>query len=487
MAFALSRFVRAKPVDLARRTCFSRLERFDVDHFKAVCSSVITTRAEVEKYNRDWLNAVEGSSACVLRPASTSEVSRILAYCNERSLAVVPQGGNTGLVGGSVPLFDEVVLSMERMRKTISIDPRSGVARFEAGAILEKANEELAEQNLLFPLDLGAKGSCHIGGNISTNAGGLRLLRYGNLHGSVVGLEFVLADGTVVDCLSQNKKDNTGVDLKQLMIGAEGILGVITKAAVHCAPLPGGKNVLLVGVDTYEDCVDLFRAARAELGEILSAFEFFDSRCVRLSAENLSLEPPEFLSGKFGVLIETSGANAEHDQEKLDGFLANAAARSDRLDGSVAAGASQQAAFWAFRERLAEALMHDGFCYKYDVSVPNVEDIYKVVGLTDERMKGVSGIKRIVGYGHMGDGNLHLNVTSAEFSQSIVQALEPWLWETVKGLGGSISAEHGVGSFKAGALHYSKSAEAISMMRALKNLMDPKGILNPYKVLPPEG
>ena len=304
---SLSRILRGKPAGLERAAWFSELRAADIDHFKSIVStqpgSILQESDGLDRYNKDWLGVAEGYSKCVLRPQTTQQVSDILKYCNDRKLAVVPQGGNTGLVGGSVPVFDEIILSMEKMNKTLNIDASSGVAVFEAGKILETANSELAEVDLLFPLDLGSKGSCQLGGNISTNAGGLRLLRYGNLHGSVLGVEFVKADGEIVDVLSKNKKDNTGLDLKQLMIGSEGILGVVTKVAVNCPPLPRDKNVLLAGVKSYADCVNMFEAARKDLGEILSAFEFFDGHCVRLGRENLKLQPPEFLSGSFFLIF----------------------------------------------------------------------------------------------------------------------------------------------------------------------------------------
>ncbi|CAD7963257.1 unnamed protein product [Amoebophrya sp. A25] len=536
---AVSRFLLGRPQNLRRASRFAELTRLDVEHFQNVLdatsgstnrrgankedvanrgSSVVlasdfgsgrTTSSsssssssakhgsavELDRYNRDWLGTVEGHSQCVLRPRTTEQISAILKHCHDRGLAVCPQGGNTGLVGGSVPVFDEIVLSLERMNGIVDIDERSGVAVFEAGCVLEQANSALEKKGLLFPLDLGAKGSCQIGGNLATNAGGLRLLRYGNLHGNCLGLEFVKADGSVVDVLSRNKKDNTGIDLKQLLIGSEGTLGIITKAAFQCPVLPGDTNVLLCAVRTYEDCVKLFQKARQELGEILSAFEFFDGRSVACTRDNLQLVPPEFLTAadssssdsgtsttpsRFAVLIETSGGNGEHDSAKLEGLLESSSAVI--LDGTVAASGTQQRSFWQLRERIAEGLLKDGYTYKYDVSVPDISDIYKIVEAADKRLQS-KPISRIVGYGHMGDGNLHLNVTSPTFDQEIQDTIEPWLWSEVSKYGGSVSAEHGIGLMKVRAVQYSKSEEALNLMKVVKNTMDPKGILNPYKVL----
>eukprot|EP00392_Amoebophrya_sp_AT5.2_P002630 g2635.t1 len=491
---------------LVRHPHFAQLTDLDVEHFRNICGTGRGTLVspstsdlgggaddegderevdDLSAYSTDWLRINSATLAppyhrtAVLRPKTVQQVSKILKHCNARRLAVVPQGGNTGLVGGSVPVFDEV----------------AGVGVFEAGCVLEKANEVLNDEDLLFPLDLGAKGSCMVGGNLSTNAGGLRLLRYGNLHGSCLGIEFVKADGTIVDLLSLNKKDNTGLDLKQLLIGAEGTLGVITKAAINCPALPAGQNVLLCGgMSSFHECVRVFQKARQELGEIMSAYEFFDSRCLKVVSENLALDPPDFLRPDpasttslgttntpcFNVLIETSGSNTEHDEEKLHHFIESA----NIANGSVAASARERAEFWEFRERIAEALLKDGHCYKYDVSVPNVNDIYTLVEATDARLATENGVIRIVGYGHMGDGNLHLNVTSRAHNPEIEAKLEPWLWEEVQRLGGSISAEHGVGLMKVGALGYSKQESAVRLMQRLKRVFDPNGILNPYKVIP---
>lgn len=479
---------------LRRSERFSSLQASDLAFFEKMLlpGSVLTDN--LERYNRDWMGVLSGKSRCVLRPRTTQEISSILQFCNQRGLPVVPQGGNTGLVGGSVPMFDEIVLSLERMNRVVSVDGETGVAQFEAGVVLDNANALLQEKNLLFPLDLGAKGSCQVGGNLATNAGGLRLLRYGNLHGSTLGIEFVKADGTIVDVLSRNKKDNTGIDLKQLLIGSEGTLGVITQIVLQCPVLPRHKQLLLCCAGTYKDCVELFRCARGSLGEVISAFEFFDAEALRSVRENLNLDIPDFVGDSpFCVLIETSGSSAEHDAAKLAGFLESDFVMKKTLGGrgALAANERERLAFWAMRERIAESLLKDGYCYKYDVSVPNLSEIYPLVEKTRNRLAtlgedGKEVSTRVVGYGHMGDGNLHLNVTSTRYREKVVQSLEPWLWKELQRLGGSISAEHGIGSLKRDALQYSKGEEAISLMRRLKKIMDPKGILNPYKVIPPK-
>jgi FAD/FMN-containing dehydrogenase len=276
--------------------------------------------ADLEAFNCDWMRKYRGHTKLVLKPKSTEEVSEIMKYCSANMLAVVPQGGNTGLVGGSVPVFDEIVVSTARMNNIRSFDELSGVLVADAGCILEAVGHYLAERSYIFPLDLGAKGSCHIGGNVATNAGGLRLLRYGSLHGSVLGIEAVLPDGTIVDELSVLRKNNTGYDVKQLFIGAEGTIGIITGISVLCPQRPQSVNVAYFGLESFEKVRLAFREAKRRLSEILSAFELMDCESQDLVKEVTGKRPP--LEGKhqFYCLIETSGSSKEHDDEVSRGF-----------------------------------------------------------------------------------------------------------------------------------------------------------------------
>uniref|UniRef100_K1QDC6 D-2-hydroxyglutarate dehydrogenase, mitochondrial n=1 Tax=Magallana gigas TaxID=29159 RepID=K1QDC6_MAGGI len=344
----------------------------------------------LDGYNTDWLKTCRGASQVVLRPKSTEEVSAILKYCNEKKLAVVPQGGNTGLVGGSVSVFDEIVISTQLMNNIISLDEISGTLVCQAGCVLASLEDYLSNHKLTIPVDLGAKGSCHIGGNVATNAGGVRLLRYGSLHGNVLGLEAVLANGEVVDCLSTLRKDNTGYDLKQLFIGSEGTLGIITAVSLNCPQKPEAVSVAFLGISS-----------------ILN--------------------------------------------------------------------------IWSMRERIAEGLMHDGYCYKYDVSLP-LQSFYGLVEAMRERMGTM--VTRVIGYGHVGDGNLHLNLTSPEYSTEVMDKIEPFLYDWVANHKGSISAEHGLGFKKKNFIYHSKSKSAVRLMKDIKHTFDPNMILNPYKVLP---
>ncbi|KAB7507624.1 D-2-hydroxyglutarate dehydrogenase, mitochondrial, partial [Armadillidium nasatum] len=462
------------------RGSFNKVSEETVNFFKTILEEhrVVTGEDELLGNNTDWLGMVRGFSSVLLKPKSTKEVSEILKYCNDNNLAVCPQGGNTGLVGGSVPVFDEVIISTALMNKVENVDEYSGVVTCQAGCVLEQLDQHVAKYGLMMPLDLGAKGSCHIGGNVSTNAGGLRLVRYGSLLGSVLGVEAVLASGEVIDCLSSMKKDNTGYSLKHLFIGSEGTLGLVS---IHCPPRPLATSLAILGLDSFEDALKTFQEAKWKLGEILSSCEFFDDVSLDCVTSNLKISSP-IAEHKFYMLIETSGSNATHDEEKLNTFLESTMNSGLINDGTVASEPSKMLDIWALRERIAEALLHDGYVYKYDVSIP-LPVFYKVVEMMQERLKPAN-IIRCSGYGHIGDGNLHLNITSEKFDKSTLSLIEPYLYELIAKFKGSVSAEHGLGFKKKNFMSYSKTPSAIGLMKSLKKLMDPKGILNPYKVLP---
>lgn len=465
-----------------RRGEFAELSDRHVQHFTSLLGKtrVLTDDDDVHMYNVDWIKNVRGYSRCVLKPRTTEEVSTILSYCNSERLAVCPQGGNTGLVGGSVPVFDEIVLSTSLMNNIISLDETAGVLVCQAGCVLETLENYLNEKNLIMPLDLGAKGSCHVGGNVSTNAGGLRLLRYGNLHGSVLGIEAVKADGDIIDCLNILKKDNTGYHLKHLFIGSEGTLGIVTKVAISCPTQPKAVSLSLLGLESFEKILETFKRAKLFLGEILSSCEMADASSVGSVTGNLKVKSPigDF---PFYMVIETSGSNSSHDEEKLNKFLENVMEDQIVLDGTVSTEPEKMRQMWQLRERIAEALLHDGFVLKYDISFPT-EHFYSIIPVMQERLG--SEITRCCGYGHIGDGNLHFNVSMKEYNPEIVKKIEPFVYEYTAKLNGSISAEHGMGFKKPQYMHYSKSANAINLMKDIKKMMDPNGILNPYKVIP---
>ncbi|KAI9139934.1 actin interacting protein 2 [Paraphysoderma sedebokerense] len=493
------KYTAEKYPELRRDPRFKKLTSEDVAYFKSVLpsSSILslsesgTSATDLDPYNTDWMRKYRGQSTLILRPTSTTQVSSILKYCNEHSIAVVPQGGNTGLVGGSVPVFDEVVISLDKMNKVRGWDDVSGIVVCDAGIVLEVLDNYVRERGHIVPLDLGAKGSCQIGGNVATNAGGLRLLRYGSLHGTVLGLEVVLPDGTVLDNLSMLRKDNTGYDIKQLFIGSEGTLGVITGVSIVTPQAPKAVNVAMLGVNSFEEVQKVFSRAKADLGEILSAFEFWDSHAFGLVNEHLPwLRNPLSDIYPFQVLIETSGSKKDHDDEKLNGFLEEMMGEEVVVDGAVAQDNAQIASMWSIRESIPEACSKAGSVYKYDISIP-VPQLYNLVQDTRNRLEnaGVLGdgegkVSSVIGYGHLGDGNLHLNIAAGGYTKEVTDLIEPFVYEWAAKQNGSISAEHGLGLMKAQHLHYSKSSSMITAMQKIKELFDPKGIMNPYKFLP---
>ena len=473
--------------NLKRDERFARLTDDHVSFFqKAIGDAAVIANlsgsgeGDLEVFNKDWMNKYRGHAQLVIKPGSAEEMSAVLRYCNEHHLAVVPQGGNTGLVGGSIPVFDEIVVSTSRMNKIRSFDEVSGILVVDAGVVLEAADQFLAEKNHIFPLDLGAKGSCQIGGNVSTNAGGLRLLRYGSLHGNVLGIEAVLPDGTIVDDLSTLRKNNTGYDLKQLFIGGEGTIGIITGVSIICPRRPPAVNVAFFGLESYELAQRAFREAKSQLSEILSAFELMDGTSQDIVHAVTQRKRPLESKYPFYCLIETSGSNAEHDSAKLETFLEHVMSQEIVSDGVLAQDETQAKELWKWREGVPECLGHWGGVYKYDVSIP-LPELYQLVEDTRARLHEAKLIGdtdeypalNVVGYGHMGDANLHLNVAVRRYDKAIEKALEPFVYEWIQKRKGSISAEHGLGLAKKAFIGYSKSETMIRLMKDIKRLYDP--------------
>lgn len=473
----------------SRRRDYAKLTPADISFFTRVVGDNAVIRGDaLAAYNTDWMGRYTGSASLALRPRSTAAVSQILAHCHARRIAVVPQGGNTGLVGGSVPVFDEVILSLGAMDKVDSFDDAAGIIVAEAGVVLGKLIDYADARGYRVPLDIGAKRRCQIGGNVATNAGGSRFLRYGSLRGSVTGLEVVLPDGRVLDVLSTVLKDNTGYDLKQMHIGGEGSLGVITKVAIACPAKSGSILTAVVRVADFDRVRSLLQLARERLGEILSAYEFMDAQSVAVATKLPHVRHP--MSGGDDdkccyVLIETAGSVAEHDRAKLDRFVRDAFEAGLAADSVIAESEDETDTMWMLRESLPAAMLRAGAgggTLKYDVSLP-LTNFYDIV--TDARQRA-EGKAEVFGWGHIGDGNLHLNVAIPEESnaEAVKALMEPWVYEWVQGKRGSISAEHGLGQMKMDAIHYSKDDVAVDLMQSLKEIFDPHAIMNPYKLLP---
>jgi FAD/FMN-containing dehydrogenase len=401
----------------SRREDFSRVLPDDLAHFTKILGqdNVITCTDDLHNYNTDWLKRARGHSTVVLRPKSTEQVSQLLAHCNSRKLAVVPQGGNTGLVGGSVAVHDEIVLSMAAMNQILDFDRASGVLSCEAGCVLQNLEQAVNAHGFLMPLDLGAKGSCHIGGNVATNAGGIRLVRYGSLHGSVLGLQVVLADGRILDMMSGLRKNNTGYHLKNLFIGSEGTLGVITQVSISTPRKCSSVNVALLALNSFEDTVACLHELRGHLNEILSGVEFLDRGCMRLVSKYISKFSPDVTTFEseypFYLLVETSGSNSQHDREKLIAALEAVMANQLVKDGIVSESDAQAKSLWRLREDTPVSLSAAGAVYKYDLSMPT-SSMYAIV---DDMKKVLPSDFQVFGYGHIGDGNLHLNILVPRF------------------------------------------------------------------------
>lgn len=462
VCFSAHAFVRAYSA-VPRNTRFAQVTPDLLDKFAGVLSkpqsSILSSlpggawttveQNDLATFNEDWMGKYKGKSTCVIRPKSTAELSDIMRICYDNDVAVVPQGGNTGLVGGSVPVHDEVVISLAALNRVRSFDSAAGTLVCDAGCVLEMLDEHVAEHGYMMPLDLGAKGSCQIGGNVAANAGGLRFLRYGSLHGNVLGLEVVLPNGEILHNLSTLRKDNTGAsvlttgfDLKQLFIGSEGTIGIVTGVAITTPPRPSATNVAVFGIPSFDAVQSTFQRTKQHLGEILSAYEFIDGETYGLVQTNPSRGVRDVFADRHPmyVLIETSGSCKAHDDEKLQGLLEDLLENSVVSDGVLAQDESQVQTLWALRESAPEAYARQGKVYKYDISMP-IEHMYELVehmrshydeiGLLNKPDRP-GPVKYVGGYGHVGDGNLHINIVAENYDPLIENATVPHIYEWIR-------------------------------------------------------
>ncbi|MHB1122056.1 MAG: FAD-binding oxidoreductase [Ramlibacter sp.] len=434
-----------------------------------------------ERYLVDIKGTRGATPLAVLRPASTAEVSRALATCHAAGIPVVTQGGRTGLVQSHVPCEGEVVLSLERMNAIENIDTDAAMATVQSGVVLQALQERLDAQGLMFPLDLGARGSCTVGGNISTNAGGNRVIRYGMTRDLVVGLEAVLADGTVLDGLRPLIKNNTGVDLKQLFIGSEGILGVVTRAVLRLVPKPGERTVALCALGSFGQVRGLLRQARQHLGGELTAFEVmwnsYFSRAVRIAGKAAPLPPGQ----PYYALIEASSAGAG-GAANLEALLQQVLEDGTVADAVIAKSGAENEALWKLRDISVEVTRTLMPAVPFDVSLP-IAAMEAFVPAFEAAVRAIDPRCDTVVYGHLGDGNLHLGVHQPPERPETFQAIQEAVYGLVGEWGGSISAEHGIGVSKREFLPHSRSREEIAAMHALKNALDPRHLLNRGRVL----
>jgi FAD/FMN-containing dehydrogenase len=446
---------------------------------------------DVEPYTVDHRKLYRGKTPLVLRPDSTQQVAAILQACNDARVGVVPVGGNTGYCGGAVPSEDgsQIVLSLSRLRRVRAVDPHNFTMIAEAGCVLADVQAAATAVDRLFPLSLGSEGSCQLGGNLSTNAGGTAVLRYGMMRDLVLGLEVVLPDGRILDGLKSLRKDNTGYDLRDLFIGAEGTLGVITAAAIKMFSRPVSVVTAFVAVPDPQAAVALLSRLRAATGDSVSTFELVPRIGIDLVTRHISKTSDPFEERyEWYVLIEVGGGkHATHLRAAMESELESAMEANEILNAVLAESDAQRESLWRLRETIPEAQRLDGASIKHDVSVTTTE-LPRFIEEGTAAILAIAPRGRIVSYGHLGDGNLHFNVNQAhdETAEGFL-ALAPRINRAIHDLiaryGGSFSAEHGIGRLKREELLHYKSATAIDVMRSIKQALDPNGIMNPGKVL----
>ncbi|WP_440638011.1 FAD-binding oxidoreductase [Bradyrhizobium sp. PUT101] len=460
-----------------------------IDQFRKIVGDrhAITDATDIEPYVTEERNLFHGRSPLVLRPGSTAEVSAICKLASAHSIALVPQGGNTGLVGGQTPHNGEVVVSLRRLDKIREVDTASNTMTCEAGVVLQIAQAKAAEVDRLFPLSLGAEGSCTIGGNLSTNAGGTAALAYGVAREMALGLEVVLADGRVLNLLSKLKKDNTGYNLHNLFIGAEGTLGIITAATLKLFPRPRAVETAFVGLKSPAAALELLTIAQGEAANALTSFELLSEMAVDFSVRHgIDVRDPLEAKHPWYVLMELS-ASSEDARTPLEAILTRAMEEEIVDDAVIAANLTQRAGFWKLRDEMSAAQKPEGGSIKHDISVP-VAAVPAFIAEADAAVVKLIPGARPVPFGHLGDGNLHYNV-SQPVGADTADFLARWhemnavVFEIVLRMGGSISAEHGIGVLKRDELPEVKDKTAIELMRSIKAMLDPLGIMNPGKVL----
>ncbi|HSC18685.1 MAG TPA: FAD-binding oxidoreductase [Rhizomicrobium sp.] len=443
---------------------------------------------EIAPHLVEWRGKYRGRSDLLLKPQSTAEVSRLLAICNETRTPVVPQGGNTGLVGGQIPFDGEVVLSTTRMNRIRHLDPGGLSVIADAGVVLTQMQRAADDVNRYFPLSLASEGSCTIGGNVSTNAGGVNVLRYGSMRELVLGLQVVLADGRVLDSLRTVRKDNTGYDLKQLFIGAEGTLGIVTAAALKLFPKPLARATALVAVPDVTSAISLLHRMQEATGGLVSAFELISRAGLDMVLAHIpQTRDPLARRSPWYVLLDVESGAKLPLRDIVENALAEAAERSPATDAVLADSEAQRAHLWRLRESLSEAQKHEGGSIKHDISVPIAaipEFLERGIAAAERLMPGI----RPVPFGHLGDGNIHFNFSVPQDGDNGA-FLARWddlnrvVHNIVHDFGGSISAEHGIGVLKREEIGRYKSPAEMETMRALKRTLDPNNILNPGKVI----
>jgi FAD/FMN-containing dehydrogenase len=447
---------------------------------------------DIDAFQTDWRKRAKGKALCVVRPGSTPEVAAVVKACAQAGVSIVPQGGNTGLVVGSIPdqTGTQVLLSLQRMHAVRALDAHNLTITVEAGCVLQNLQQAAEQAGLLFPLSLGSEGSCTIGGNLSTNAGGTQVVRYGNARELCLGLEVVTADGEVLNGLAGLRKDNTGYDLRDVFIGAEGTLGIITAATMKLYPMPAATLTAWAAVPSMAQAVELLGLAHRHLGAGLTGFEVMNQFSLSLVDKHYpQLRVPLWQQTPWCVLLENADSESEsHARERFEALLEAAMEAGCVTDAVVAESLAQARNLWHIRESITLAQAEEGLNIKHDISIP-ISAIPEFVQVTDQALaQAVPGV-RLVDFGHLGDGNLHYNVQAPEgqdvkaFQVQFEDRVNDIVYANVQRFGGSISAEHGVGELKVDRLPQHKDPVALALMRRIKAALDPQNTLNPGRVV----
>ena len=452
--------------------------------------NVLTAADDTAPYLTDWRGRYHGAALCVVRPATTAEVSAVVRACAVAGVAIVPQGGNTSHCGASIPDMSgaTVLLSLSRMQAIRAIDTANNTITVDAGCVLHTLQQAALDAGRLFPLALAAQGSCQIGGNLSTNAGGVHVLRYGNTRELTLGLEVVLASGEVWDGLRGLRKDNTGYDLKQLFIGAEGTLGIITAAVLRLFPLPRATATAWLAISSVDVAVGLLADLQSAFGAQLTACEHVSDVALGLVVKHIPGAQRPLAASPWYLLVELSGSGEDDElATALLGFLETAFEKETVSDAVVAQSGEQAARLWALRENISEAQKIEGFSVKHDISLP-ISRLPEFVAAADAALAAAYPGVRIVTFGHVGDGNLHYNPSQPQAADNAAfiaeqHAVNAIVHDLVHAFGGSISAEHGIGQLKRDELLRYKSPVEIELMRSIKRTLDPQGLMNPGKIL----
>lgn len=453
--------------------------------------NALTDASDIAPYLTEWRDRWTGKTSLVLKPGTAAEIADILKLATETNTPVVPQGGHTGLVGGGMPDMSghAIIVSTSRMNAIRNVDPAGNTITVEAGCILQNVQQAASDANRLFPLSLGSQGTCQIGGNLSSNAGGTGALAYGVTRDLVLGLEVVLPTGEILNDLNALKKDNTGYNLRHLFIGAEGTLGIITCAVLKLFPKPKGMATAFIAMNAPEDALEVFQNARGLAGNSLTAFELMPRLGIEFTTRHVDgVRDPLDTPYPWYVLLEiSSGESEEHAQRLLTALLESQLEAGTVLDGVVAASGAQSDAFWKLRESLSESQKPEGGSIKHDISVP----VHAVPAFMAEAARAVLAIEpnaRLCAFGHLGDGNLHYNISQPvgadkQIFLAMGSTITPAVHAIALKFGGSISAEHGIGQMKRDELASVKDPVALNLMRRIKQEIDPSGIMNPGKVI----